>query len=34
MAKHTKKLKIDSNRYILELLNELNTTKNEPEPVK
>ena len=34
MAKLTKKLKLDHNRYILELLNEPNTTKNEPEPVK
>ena len=30
----TKKLRLDPNRYILELLNKPNTTENEPEPVK
>ena len=33
-ARPTKKLNLDPNMHILELLNEPNTTKNEPEPVK
>ena len=33
-AKPTKELKIDPNRYILELLNETNNARNGPEPVK
>ena len=33
-AKPTKKLKIDPNKYILELLNDTNNARNEPEPVK
>jgi hypothetical protein len=33
-ANPTKKLKLDPNRYILELLNDTNNARNEPEPVK
>jgi hypothetical protein len=33
-ANPTKNLKIDPNRYILELLNNIDNARNKPEPVK
>ena len=33
-ANPTKNLKLDPNRYILELLKDTNNARNEPEPVK
>jgi hypothetical protein len=34
MANPTKKIEVDPNRYILELLNDANNSRDEPEPVK